>query len=244
MKKIKQKFINGQLNKTCVIIALIHWLLSFFSDRLIFDYVTWDFENLTQSIKTAMTIGAKAVFLLVLLLVWQGIWYFVKKADRRYVRNALIYFVINLAVLLLVWPGIWRMDEFGILNSATLLLPVFWQNYLTSLFYVFSLMLIPAPAGIVIVQCACISLLAGYVITWFEKGFGRLGLLSFIPFLFFPVLDSNLYPMRMSLYAFLELSLVILLLETRQQSEKLAKCILLAAVVTVWRTEAVYYSFG
>lgn len=241
MKKIKQKFINGQLNKTCVIIALIHWLLSFFSDRLIFDYVTWDFENLTQSIKTAMTIGAKAVFLLVLLLVWQGIWYFVKKADRRYVRNALIYFVINLAVLLLVWPGIWRMDEFGILNSATLLLPVFWQNYLTSLFYVFSLMLIPAPAGIVIVQCACISLLAGYVITWFEKGFGRLGLLSFIPFLFFPVLDSNLYPMRMSLYAFLELSLVILLLETRQQSEKLAKCILLAAVVTVWRTEAVYY---
>lgn len=241
MKKIKQKFINGQLNKTCVIIALIHWLLSFFCDRLIFDYVTWDFENLTQSIKTAMTIGAKAVFLLVLLLVWQGIWYFVKKADRRYVRNTLIYFVINLAVLLLVWPGIWRMDEFGILNSATLLLPVFWQNYLTSLFYVFSLMLIPAPAGIVIVQCACISLLAGYVITWFEKGFGRLGLLSFIPFLFFPVLDSNLYPMRMSLYAFLELSLVILLFETRQQSEKLTKCILLAAVVTVWRTEAVYY---
>lgn len=241
MKKIKQKFINGQLNKTCVIIALIHWLLSFFSDRLIFDYVTWDFENLTQSIKTAMTVGAKAVFLLVLLLVWQGIWYFVKKADRRYVRNTLIYFVINLAVLLLVWPGIWRMDEFGILNSATLLLPVFWQNYLTSLFYVFSLMLIPAPTGIVIVQCACISLLAGHVITWFEKGFGRLGLLSFIPFLFFPVLDSNLYPMRMSLYAFLELSLVILLFETRQQSEKLTKCILLAAVVTVWRTEAVYY---
>lgn len=241
MKKIKQKFINGQLNKTCVIIALIHWLLSFFSDRLIFDYVTWDFENLTQSIKTAMTVGAKAVFLLVLLLVWQGIWYFVKKADRRCVRNTLIYFAINLAVLLLVWPGIWRMDEFGILNSATLLLPVFWQNYLTSLFYVFSLMLIPAPAGIVIVQCACISLLAGYVITWFEKGFGRLGLLSFIPFLFFPVLDSNLYPMRMSLYAFLELSLVILLFETRQQSEKLTKCILLAAVVTVWRTEAVYY---
>ncbi len=235
------KKISFQFNKTCVIIALIHWLLSFFCDRLIFDYVTWDFENLTQSIKTAMTIGAKAVFLLVLLLVWQGIWYFVKKADRRYVRNTLIYFVINLAVLLLVWPGIWRMDEFGILNSATLLLPVFWQNYLTSLFYVFSLMLIPAPAGIVIVQCACISLLAGYVITWFEKGFGRLGLLSFIPFLFFPVLDSNLYPMRMSLYAFLELSLVILLFETRQQSEKLTKCILLAAVVTVWRTEAVYY---
>jgi len=241
VKKIKQKFINGQFNKTCVIIALIHWLLSFFSDRLIFDYVTWDFENLTQSIKTAMTVGAKAVFLLVLLLVWQGIRYFVKKADRRFVRNTLIYFAINLAVLLLVWPGIWRMDEFGILNSATLLLPVFWQNYLTSLFYVFSLMLIPAPVGIVIVQCACIALLAGYVITWFEKGFGRLGLLSFIPLLFFPVLDSNLYPMRMSLYAFLELALVILLLETRQQSEKLAKCILLATVVTVWRTEAVYY---
>ena len=244
-----------QLNKVCLAIAVAHWLLSFFTDRFIFQYVTWDFSNLTQTIKTAMTFGAKAVFLLVLIALWQGVFFFIKKADRRFVRNSLIYFGINLFVLLLVWPGIWRMDEFGILNSAVNLIPVFWQNYLTSIFYVFSLMLFPFPAGVVIVQCAVISLAAGFAITWFEKRFGKWGLLSFIPFLFFPVLDSNLYPMRMSIYAFLELVLLIVLAEknektgydmsrntqTEKKKESLFVCIVLAAIVTVWRTEAIYY---
>lgn len=244
-----------QLNKVCLAIAVVHWLLSFFTDRFIFHYVTWDFSNLTQTIKTAMTFGAKAVFLLVLIALWQGAFFYVKKADRRFVRNSLIYFGINLLVLFLVWPGIWRMDEFGILNSAVNLIPVFWQNYLTSIFYVFSLMLLPFPAGVIIVQCAVVSLAAGFVITWFEKRFGKWGLLSFIPFLFFPVLDSNLYPMRMSIYAFLELVLLVIMAEkseksdhdmsrntqTEKKKESLFVCIVLAAIVTVWRTEAIYY---
>lgn len=242
------------MNKVCLAIAVAHWLLSFFTDRFIFHYVTWDFSNLTQTIKTAMTFGAKAVFLLVLIALWQGAFFYVKKADRRFVRNSLIYFGINLLVLFLVWPGIWRMDEFGILNSAVNLIPVFWQNYLTSIFYVFSLMLLPFPAGVIIVQCAVVSLAAGFVITWFEKRFGKWGLLSFIPFLFFPVLDSNLYPMRMSIYAFLELVLLIVLAEKNEKTghdmsrniqtrkkDNLFVCIVLAAIVTVWRTEAIYY---
>lgn len=243
-----------QLNKVCLAIAVVHWLLSFFTDRFIFHYVTWDFSNWTQTIKTAMTFGAKAVFLLVLIALWQGAFFYVKKADRRFVRNSLIYFGINLLVLFLVWPGIWRMDEFGILNSAVNLIPVFWQNYLTSIFYVFSLMLLPFPTGVIIVQCAVVSLAAGFVITWFEKRFGKWGLLSFIPFLFFPVLDSNLYPMRMSIYAFLELVLLIVLAEKNEKTghdmsrniqtrkkDNLFVCIVLAAIVTVWRTEAIYY---
>lgn len=291
IKKMKVLRINDlkKMNSVCFMIAVVHWLLSFFTDRFIFHYVTWDFSNLTQTIKTAMTFGAKAVFLLVLIALWQGAFFYVKKADRRFVRNSLIYFGINLLVLFLVWPGIWRMDEFGILNSAVNLIPVFWQNYLTSIFYVFSLMLLPFPAGVIIVQCAVISLAAGFVITWFEKRFGNWGLLSFIPFLFFPVLDSNLYPMRMSSYAFLELVLLIVLIEksaklvqdqnktqntlqdiqndnknddendydmthsilsnanvmnrTIQTREKahLIVCIILASIVTVWRTEAIYY---
>ena len=253
MKKDNEKK-YFQLNKVCLAIAIVHWLLSFFTDRFIFHYVTWDFSNLTQTIKTAMTFGAKAVFLLVLIALWQRAFFYVKKADRRFVRNSLIYFGINLIVLFLVWPGIWRMDEFGILNSAVNLIPVFWQNYLTSIFYVFSLMLLPFPAGVIIVQCAVVSLAAGFVITWFEKRFGKWGLLSFIPFLFFPVLDSNLYPMRMSIYAFLELVLLIVLAEKNEKTghdmsrniqtrkkDNLFVCIELAAIVTVWRTEAIYY---
>lgn len=253
-------------NKALLMIAVLHWVLTFFTDHIVFSYVMWDFSDGTQMIKTAMTYGAKAVFLLVLLGIYQGLYRFFTTADRRFVKYTLIYFVINMALLFLTWPGIWRMDEFGILNSATLLLPVFWQNYLTSLFYVFSLMLIPVPSGIIIVQCALISLMAGYIINFFVKRFGKAGLAAFIPCLFFPVLDSNLYPMRMSLYGFMELFLLVLLFEwsifggNRAGKEEGRKgtpedegtrslnsifttgfiCVL-AALVTVWRTEAVYY---
>lgn len=258
----KGKNVLQKLNKVFLMIAFLHWILTFFTDHMIFEYVMWDLSDVTQMVKTAMTYGAKAVFLLVLVGIYQGLYRFFAKADRRFVKYTLIYFCINLMLLLCIWPGIWRMDEFGILNSAVKLLPVFWQNYLTSLFYVFSLMLIPVPSGVIIVQCALISLMVGYVINFFVKKFGKAGILAFIPCLFFPVLDSNLYPMRMSLYGFMELFLLVLTWEKRQNAgnmpesseeesadQKLQEqkndswlfiCIL-AGLVTVWRTEAVYY---
>lgn len=262
---MRQNRVFGKLNKTFVWIALIHWILSFFTDHIIFEYVMWDFSNGTQMVKTAMTYGAKAVFLFLLTGIYQGLYFFFTKADKRLVKYTLIYFCINMVLLFFIWPGIWRMDEFGILNSAVRLLPVFWQNYLTSIFYVFSLMFIPVPSGVIVVQCALISLMVGYIVRFFVETFGKSGLLAFLPCLFFPVLDSNLYPMRMSLYGFLELFLIVLLFEKQQsqggsiyREEKninvnavekskagitnlwLFICIL-GALVTVWRTEAVYY---
>ena len=241
------------------LIALLHWVLSFFTDRLIFSYVTLDFSNLTQTVKTVMTFGAKAVFLLLLILLYRGIFWFFKKADRGFVRCFLAYFALQMGLLLLTWPGIWRMDEFGILNSAVKLLPVFWQNYLTSLFYVFSLMLFPFPSGVIILQLTAISLIVGRVVSWGVERFGKAGLWLYLPFLLFPVLDSNLYPMRMSLYAFLELFLLLTVWRCTKRKENISSLVtetenkmrlskkgfsfcLLAALVTVWRTEAIYYA--
>lgn len=246
IKSIKgeKKSIPAGLNRTALFVAFIHWIITFFTDRLIFSYVVWDFSSITQTVKTVMTYGAKAVFLVVLIGLYQGLYYFFFKADRRFVRYTLSYFALHCVLLILTWPGIWRMDEFGILNSALQLIPVFWQNYLTSLFYVFSLMLIPVPSGVILVQGALISCVVGYLVLFFVKRFGRLGYLAFLPFLFFPVLDSNLYPLRMSLYGFLELLLIFLLLdkwESEQKDKGLGFLCLLAALVTVWRTEAVYY---
>ena len=242
--KGEKKGIPAWLNRTALFVACIHWIITFFTDRLIFSYVVWDLSSMTQSIKTVMTYGAKAVFLVVLIGLYQGLYYFFFQADRRFVRYTLIYFAIHCALLLLTWPGIWRMDEFGILNSAIQLLPVFWQNYLTSLFYVFSLMIVPIPSGVILVQGALISCIVGYLVLFFVKRFGRLGYLAFLPFLFFPVLDSNLYPLRMSLYGFLELLLLFLVLDKWENAGKDHKwgfLWVLAALVTAWRTEAIYY---
>ncbi len=251
--------LRKQLNKYAVLGALLHWLLSFFSDRLIFTYTLFDFSNTTAIIKTIMAWGSKIVFLFILIALWQFFYWFIKKADKAYVRYSLIYFGIMFCLLLLTWPGIWRMDEFGLLFEAQNIFPVFWQNYITSVFYIFSLMLLPFPAGIIIVQNACISLMVGSLLYKFEniaiwqKPLGKKIYFAYIPFLFFPVLDSNLYPMRMSLYAFLELYLLAELIFHAFQAKKAGrkteqmsrtafwKCIFISAIVVSWRAEAIYY---
>ena len=260
---IAQRWKIEKINKICVLIACIHWALSFLTDRFIFQYVIWDTSSLKNMVKTALTYCSKGVFLLLLIAFWHWIFWFVKKADRRLVRNTLFYFACNMVLLLLVWPGIFRMDEFGILASATRLLPVFWQSYLTSLFYEFSLMLLPFPSGVLIVQCFLIALIVGSMMTELDRRGLRQGairkIISWIPFLLLPVLDSNLYPMRMSLYAFLELYLLFCIgrkwldanANTNANTDASASALamasgfiplaLLGAVVTVWRTEAIYY---
>ena len=80
-------------------------------------------------------------------------------------RVAFGYFLLMLVLLLLTWPGIWRMDEFGILTSAVQLFPHFWQNYITSVFYIYALMLFPFPAGVILVQIICISLIIARLVT-------------------------------------------------------------------------------
>ena len=241
--------LKEQLNKKCVIIACLHFILSFFTDRLIFDYCLSDFSSLLLAGKSLLAIGSKVAFFFVLIFIWHGLSYFVKKADRKFVKYTLIYLGIMTVLLLLTYPGIFRMDEFGILYTAQLVFPEFWQNYLTSVFYIIAMMLFPVPAGIVFTQCICISLIVGYLLYRIEKcGWikGKMVYLLYIPFLLLPVLDSNLYPMRMSLYAFLELLLLAELVIVRLKKETFTKeklfwLSILGAIVIGWRTEAIYY---
>lgn len=247
-----------KVNKTALIIAALHFVVTFFTDRLIFRYAWMDFSNTKEALRSMETIGVKVVFLLLLIAVWQAGFWAAKHANRFFLKVAGGYMLLMLVLLFLTWPGIWRMDEFGLLSSSVQLFPHFWQNYITSVFYVLALMLLPFPAGVIIVQCACISLIAARLITLCERSQNTgtrkwAWLLLLIPFLMFPVLDSNLYPIRMSLYAFLEVLLIAELFI-------LSKCIkgkitsgdswksgywiymsVLAVIVTLWRTEAIYY---
>lgn len=251
--------LRKQVNVYAFFGALLHWLLSFFTDRLLFTYTLFDFSNKTAMMKTIMAWGSKIAFLFLLLALWQFFYWLLRKADKSFVRYSLIYFCIMFCLLLLTWPGIWRMDEFGVLFEAQNIFPVFWQNYLTSVFYIFSLMLFPFPAGVIIVQNICISFIVGSLLCKLEnvsiwkKPLGKKIYLAYIPFLLFPVLDSNLYPMRMSLYAFLELYLLVEFVFwaylAKKEGRKINqmsntafwKCILLSAVVISWRAEAIYY---
>ena len=155
------QYVKEKLNKKCVIIACLHFILTFFTDTLIFDYSLSDFSSLLQAGKSLLAIGSKVAFFFILIFIWHGLFYLFTKANRKFVKYTLIYLGIMTLLLLLTYPGIFRMDEFGILFTAQVVFPEFWQNYLTSIFYIISMMLFPVPAGIVFVQCICISLIVG-----------------------------------------------------------------------------------
>lgn len=242
-----------RIHKTLGVVSVLHWLLTFFTDRVFFEYSLFDFSTTEKSILSLYSWGIKVVFFVVLFLLWQaaGRIYVQYKEQNQEIRTQVtyagIYFLMMLVLLVLVWPGAWRMDEFGILRDAKTLMPTFWQGYLTSLFYIISLMLFPTPAGVVIVQCFVNACCVGYVCQKGKKILGvNHGIWLLLPFLAFPVLDSNMYPMRMSVYVFLELLLAVLFLsaiwEKRalQGKEKIL-AVLVTAVLAVWRTEGIYY---
>lgn len=240
-------------SKPLLITAFVHWLITFATDRIFFEYSLFSFETSKDVIFSLYAWGIKIAFLVLLIAGYQILGNTIKKyksgekSIREYLFYAGVYFLLMMFLLLLVYPGAWRMDEFGILRDAKTLMPTFWQGYLTSYFYIFALMVLPVPAGVIVMQCAVISLCVGFVCERAQRILKlkhKLWLL--LPFLAFPVLDSNVYPMRMSVYVFLELCLAAVFLSGIFEKRKLTAketwfAIILTAVVSVWRTEGIYY---
>lgn len=240
------------IKKQWLVVALLHWVVSFFTDKIIFSYSMVNFSTAKDSILSLYSIGMKAAFLVLLCFLYQMLANLLEKVKQEeHIRVAaqlgMVYFCCMLLILLCVYPGAWRMDEFGILREATALMPLFWQGYLTSLFYIFSLMLIPTPAGVIVVMCLVNSICVGYVCGKIDKVLQlkhKFWLL--LPFFAFPVLDSNMYPMRMSVYAFVEMVLAMIFVSAIYEKRRLgnyekAVVIVLTALCGVWRTEGIYY---
>lgn len=243
-----------QLNKLAIIIACIHWGISFVTDRLVFHYQLLDFSDTVTSVKAILAWGAKFGFLLLLVILWHGIIYSFNecKAGNKklesYFKYTGIYFFIMLLFFVILYPGLWRLDEFGILKNATSVLPNFWQGYLTSVFYIFALMLIPNPSGVIFVQICIISLVVGYVIYRCSEQIQckKVVFLMYLPFLLFPVIDSNFYPMRMSIYAYIELLYAFMLFDIKYTKKELQRkqiwiLAITAGILVCWRTESIYY---
>ena len=248
------KKINITISKKLLLTAIFHWLLTFATDRLFFEYELFAFQDGKSAVLSFYGWAVKILFLLIVIFLHQLLgkavtaWKDKNSVIGKRLRYASVYFVGMLLLLAIVYPGAWRMDEFGILRDAKTLMLTFWQGYLTSCFYIFSLMLFPTPAGVVVVQCAINSLCMGYVCERAEKILGvKYRIWLFLPFVALPILDSNMYPMRMSVYAFLELLLAAVFLSAIFERRKFTKqemflVIFLTAICSVWRTEGIYYA--
>ncbi|MCR4689913.1 MAG: hypothetical protein K5739_01020, partial [Lachnospiraceae bacterium] len=81
-------------------------------------------------------------------------------------KSTLLVFLLYLAVygvgLLLVYPGYYMNDDPIIFAYATRYLPVYWHNYLTSLFYMTGMSLFPASCGPVLLSDVCYAMVYAF----------------------------------------------------------------------------------
>lgn len=239
--------LNYKKNKIHImLISLLIWFISkLFIQPLNFHYSS-------ESIKLLYTF-VQMSFFSVILFVINFIEHFISqyKSNERYRKwflFTLIYFGINLIVLLLVWPGNWIWDEKSILIYAQSYSFYGWQSYLMVLIYSWSLMFIPFIVGIVLSQMVVVSFIVGYVLEkvseLYKKNYYIVILLMLLSLP--PILMNNLYPLRATLYSYLELLFVFKVFYLSKTKAKLTVHNLIffsfsILVLSFWRTEGIYY---
>ncbi|MEG2021227.1 MAG: hypothetical protein RR087_05590 [Oscillospiraceae bacterium] len=162
----------------------------------------------------------------------------------------LIFLGITGVFLLLTWPGMWRWDEFHVLESAKYIQFNAYQNYITSMFYIFSLMLFPFPASVVMMQVILGSAIAAWIVAtaWTQCNLSKIwvAVLS-IPFLLPAAIGSLLYPLRLSLFAYFEVFLYFYIYFRVLKIKKLgfASGMVICSVtvlLSAWRGETIFYA--
>ena len=175
----------------------------------------------------------------------------VRAGGRRHLTWALIsaaVLAVNAAVFLLIYPGLWIWDEFGVLSTVRTSGWFAWQGYLTNIYYSISLLLIPSGVGVVIIQLMFGAVVAGYAVSTLATYLARpaLALLCAIPLLSFATLLSNQYPLRLTVYAYL-LVLLLVRLVVAWRSERpvspaaVAGFGVVVAMLAFWRTEGAVF---
>lgn len=225
-----------------ILLAAIHILCSLFYESVFFLQRT-----------TFVSLCRVMTFILLFFVYLSIIYIWVNRRKTRIKSGVIwggVYLIILMALFLCVYPGSWRGgDEFVILSTVKAGALNYWHHYLTYIFYTISLILIPVPAAVPFFQMLISSAVVGYILSWIQEENSHRNyfavLICFLPFVTLPVLDSIFYPMRMTVYAFLELLVHFKIYRFTQ--EKKISCVemctfsIIIGIVSVWRTEGIFY---
>lgn len=172
------------------------------------------------------------------------------KKDKK-TKRLLLFFaisiIINIIFILLMWPGNWINDELGVLYNAKTFAYYSWQNYLTVVFYSLCLMVFPSAISIPIIQIIFISFAFSYFINYvYERTNTKWIYLLYLVLLLPPIIYNNMYPLRITMYTYIELIFLTWLYIKYKNKEKLniKECIIIAInifIMAFWRTEGIYY---
>lgn len=230
-----------KINPIVYFIVIIHFVITLFFDASIFHDPFYCFK--------LKYLAYKFVIFIVLFVFWNFVFETVikvKQKDERSIRRVkffLIYFGVMLVFLFFAWPGIWVWDEFWIYKSATDLQLEYWHNYLTSIYYILGLMLLPFGAGIIIVQILIISLIVSYIVTGLSYR-TKYYYFIFLIFLLPPIIVHNLNPMRATLYSFLILYILYFIYYDLKNLSKIKISTILPLIICIpivvnWRSEGI-----
>ncbi|MCR4891340.1 MAG: hypothetical protein K5989_04040 [Lachnospiraceae bacterium] len=229
-------------NRIPLILSLIHWIITFFTDRMVFTVAP-----LSQPLQY---IPCKILLLLLLFFCWRAI---LKPSEntKKILKFALLYFIPIIAVLIFKLPeGFLSNDESLIFAEASALSNYTWFSYLTTWYYIICMMLIPSWLGPILVKVAIQVLVAGYCVFRLSSYLDfRYGKFLYLPFLIPPVLayttSAHRIPVYFLLYIFLIFSLLMDKVEKKAISlSKLFWLLPLGAVLTQWRTEGIYLAIS
>lgn len=245
MKQI-ELYLNKIITKANFV-ALLHCAFTFMCERVMYSQGTYRAE-----FPTYFYVLGKTIVFTVIFIGWNMFFQcdFKERKTKTKLQIFLCYFIPLLVVLLLVWPGIWRWDEIITLGSVTSGAVYYWQHWLSALYQFMCMQLVPIPGGIVIVQCLLISLLVTNVLQKIRFTLNTKWVyLLYIPLFLPAVIDSNLYPIRANVSAYIELWLIfqlifLCLFEEECSVKKILLMAILGGAMTAWRPENIIYIVG
>ena len=173
--------------------------------------------------------------------------------ESRILKYALIYFIPIIAVLVFKLPeGFLSNDEALIFREASALADYTWFYYITTWYYIISMMIIPSWIGPIIIKVILQCLTAGYAVARLHrylKG-SKSSYFIYIAFFLPPILAYTTSAHRIPVYIFLYIIFMYTLFMDKLERIPFSRhrsfpLLLLMAVLTQWRTEGIYLAvFG
>lgn len=223
------------------VIAALQLIISFFTDRTVFTFSSED--------AWGNYIPCKVLMFVFLYLFW----HFLFNCDKKILKYSAVYLIPIAAVLIFKLPqGFLSNDEHLIFEQAANLADYTWFYYLTTWYYIITMMIIPSYLGPIIVKVIIQVLMCGYCVYRVDEHTGskKRGAVMYIAFLLPPILAYTTSAHRIPIYIYLYLFLMFkLYMDMREKKEPSKKEIVLLcfviAVLTQWRTEGIYLAlFG
>lgn len=246
-----KKYINKYPYITCAVIALVHLCITMGTDRSIFIFPERANEHYQMAMSdyvickllafACLYMFYRVLYILIFDKTERGI------AGRTILKCALPYVAIVAVVLVIKLPaGYISNDENAIYSNAVTLTHDTWFYYITTYYYIVSLMLLPFKYGPIIIKVALQIFTVGYVVYRIRKYYGsKLGMWGYALFLLYPVIAYTTSAHRLPIYFLIYLCVFAKLLFDKLEAHTVGKLELVAllfwgAVLTQWRTEGIY----